>query len=119
LAVKLTEEEWFIEVKMMRVMDDNGMPNENILTHILSPYPEHRSALTDCKKLLSSGLVGRHGIIICGYEYPGWPLEPVISAFELLAARDVNLSSRKTAFFSELVHPIHRSGAVFGWELRQ
>jgi len=27
-------------------MGDNGKPNDNMLMHILSPYPAHRSALT-------------------------------------------------------------------------
>jgi hypothetical protein len=40
--------EWAIEVKMLRFMGDNGKLNDNIVMHILSPYPEHRSALTDC-----------------------------------------------------------------------
>jgi hypothetical protein len=39
--------EWAIEVKMLRFLGDNGKLNDNILMHILSPYPEHRSALTD------------------------------------------------------------------------
>jgi hypothetical protein len=43
--------DWAIEVKMLRLMGDNGKANDNILTHILSPYPAHRSALTDCDKL--------------------------------------------------------------------
>jgi hypothetical protein len=30
---------WFVEVKMMRLMGDNGKENDNIITHILSPYP--------------------------------------------------------------------------------
>jgi hypothetical protein len=117
LVVNVGGEDWHIEVKMMRLMGDNRKPNDNILTHILSPYPEQRSALTDCTKLLSSGFVGRHAILIYGYEYPGWPLEPVISAFEFLAAREVGLSPRATASFDELVHPVHRCGKVFGWEL--
>jgi hypothetical protein len=37
---------------MLRLMGDNGKPNDNMLMHILSPYPSHRSALTDCQKLL-------------------------------------------------------------------
>lgn len=39
--------DWAVEIKMLRLMGDNGKLNENILMHILSPYPEHRSALTD------------------------------------------------------------------------
>jgi hypothetical protein len=46
---------WVVEVKMLRLMGDNGKPNDNMLMHILSPYPSHRSALTDCQKLATSG----------------------------------------------------------------
>src|SRR5262245_33356736 len=42
---------WAIEIKMLRLMGDNGKPNDNILMHLLSPYPAHRSALTDAAKL--------------------------------------------------------------------
>ena len=103
---------------MMRLMGDNGKANDNILTHILSPYPAHRSALTDCRKLVTSGLNGRHAILIYGYDYPAWPLEPVMDAFECLAGREVKLSERISAPFADLVHPIHRSGTVFGSEVK-
>jgi hypothetical protein len=85
--------------------------------HILSPYPAHRSALTDCEKLLSSGLAGRKAILIYGYDYPQWPMDPAIEAFEALAKRAVGLSARHHASFSGLVHPVHQAGRVFGWEL--
>jgi hypothetical protein len=39
---------------MLRLMGDNGKPNDNMLMHILSPYPAHRSAVTDCAKLVRS-----------------------------------------------------------------
>ena len=55
-------EHWFIEVKMWRLMGDNGKPNDNILMHVLSPYVQHRSALTDCEKLSNSGFTGRKAI---------------------------------------------------------
>jgi hypothetical protein len=32
--------EWAIEIKMPRLMGDNGKPNDNMLMHILSPYPK-------------------------------------------------------------------------------
>jgi hypothetical protein len=118
LVVKLDGEAWHVEVKMMRLMGDNGKANDNILAHILSPYPAHRSALTDCQKLVSSGFGGRHAVLIYGYDYPAWPLEPVMGAFECLAAREVTLSSRTSVTFADLVHPVHRSGAVFGWEVK-
>jgi len=50
--------------------------------------------------------------------YPAWPLEPVMDAFECLAGREVTLSERISAPFADLVHPIHRSGTVFGWEVK-
>ena len=46
---------WAVEIKMLRLMGDNGKPNDNMLMHILSPYPNDRSALTDCLKLANSG----------------------------------------------------------------
>lgn len=88
-----------------------------MLMHILSPYPAHRSALTDCGKLLRSGLSGRKAIVICGFESDTWPLEPGIRAFEALARSMYELGPRREARFADLIHPVHSSGAVFGWEL--
>jgi hypothetical protein len=106
-----------IEAKMMRLMGDNAKPNDNILTHILSPYPQQRSALTDCQKLLGSGFPGYPVILIYGYEYEGYPLEPVIDAFEYIAAKAVRLSDRHTASFRMLIHPVHQAGAVYAWTI--
>jgi hypothetical protein len=108
---------WCVEIKMIRILGDNGKPNDNILMHVMSPYPQHRSALTDCRKLQESGFHGRRAILIYGYDANGWPLEPAIDAFETLAARLVTLGRKQSAKFTGLVHPIHRSGAVFGWEI--
>ena len=110
-------EQVYIEAKMMRLMGDNGKPNDNILSHILSPYPQQRSALTDCRKLASAGFAGSTAILIYGYEYEGFPLQPVIDAFETLASKVVTLSNAVQATFDGLVHPIHRQGAVFAWNV--
>jgi len=109
---------WAIEVKMLRLVGDNGKPNDNMLMHILSPYPAHRSAVTDCQKLLRSALHGRKAILIFGYDYDGWAMDPAIRAFELLASADVELRAAATGSFSGLVHPVHTHGRVFGWEVR-
>ena len=85
--------------------------------HILSPYPEHRSALTDCKKLRASGLEGRKAILIYGFDSPAWPVWPALDAFETLARADGSLSPRAQATFGSLVHPIHQGGVVVAWEL--
>lgn len=108
---------WAVEAKMLRIMGDNGKPNDNMLMHILSPYPQHRSALTDCRKLGESSLGPRKAILIFGYEYEVWPMEPTITAFETLAAREVSLGNRRSASVERLVHPVHQQGAVFGWEI--
>jgi len=105
-----------MEVKLLRVMGDNGKPNDSILTHILSPYPQNRSALTDCKKLLDSGFACPKAIVIYGYDYDDWPMELAISAFETLAAEWIG--KRVSAGFEGLVHPVHRRGTVSGWLLR-
>ena len=104
--------------KILRLMGDNRKPNDNMLMHILSPYPAHRTALPDGPKLVRSGLLGRKAIVIYGFDYPAWPMDPVIEAFEMLARARVTLSERAEAAFSDLAHPVHQRGRVFGWEVR-
>ncbi len=113
------EWEWAVEIKMLRILGDNGKANDNILMHLLSPYPAHRSALTDCEKLVASWLGHRKAILIYGYDAVAWPLEPAIAAFEALARARVPLSKRLSADFRGLIHPVHSSGAVFAWELQR
>jgi hypothetical protein len=108
---------WCIEVKMLRLMGDNGKPNDNMLMHILSPYPVNRSAVTDCEKLVASGLQGRKAIVLFAYEYINYPCEPAVQAFELLASSRVVVGDRITVPFDQLVHPVHRCGYVYGWEV--
>jgi hypothetical protein len=109
--------EWAIELKMLRLLGDNGKLNDNMLMHILSPYPQHRSALTDCEKLANSGLNGRKAVMIYAFEAAGFPAEPTIRAFESLARDRVSLSLRLSASFKNLVHPVHTQGSVVGWEI--
>jgi hypothetical protein len=109
--------QWAVEVKLLRFLGDNGQPNDNMLMHILSPYPEHRSALTDCKKLVASGMAKRNAILIYGFEAEGWPLQPAIEAFEVLAATRVKIVGRATAEATPLMHPVPQHARVFGWEI--
>jgi hypothetical protein len=109
--------DWVIEVKLLRFLGDNGNANDNMLMHLLSPYPEHRSALTDCSKLLTSGLDGRKAVLVYGFESEAWPLALAIDAFETLAQSRAQLGARYAARFDGLVHPVHSSGAVFAWEI--
>ncbi len=109
--------DWVIEVKLLRRLGDNGKPNDNILMHILSPYPQDRSAVTDCVKLAQSGFTARQAVMIIGFEYPEWPLQPAVKAFERIASDLVNLRPCAPARLSGLVHPVQRQGAVFAWEI--
>ena len=108
---------WAVEVKMLRLMGDNGKPNDNMLMHLLSPYPKHRSALTDCQKLAASGFPGSLAILIYGYDYDAWPMGPAVEAFEQLAQHRARLGPRQAATFDGLIHPVHRRGGVFIWEV--
>jgi hypothetical protein len=110
--------EWAIEVKMLRLLGDNGKRNDNMVTHILSPYPANKSALTDCTKLLTASLGIHKAVLIYGFDYPLWPMDPAIEAFEALASREVNLVDRAVAMFDGLMHPVHQRGRVFGWEVQ-
>jgi len=101
---------------------DNGKPNDNMLTHILSPYPQHKSALNDCVRLARSSFGAKKAILIYGFEHDAWPLEPAIEAFEHLANKSLSpvryqLGTRYVSCFTGLTHHIHKKGKVFGWEL--
>ena len=102
---------------MLRLFGDNGKPNDNMLLHLLSPYPKHRSAVTDCEKLNASGFRQRKAIVIFGYESTELPLAEGIDAFESLARRYVCLKGPRVATFEDLIHPVHESGHVYGWEI--
>ena len=110
--------DWAIEAKLLRLFGDNGKLNDAMLMHILSPYPQHRSALTDCAKLANSMLAQHKAILLFGYDFPGWEMDPAIEAFEALANLSVTLSARISAGFEGLVHPVHTTGRVFAWEIR-
>jgi hypothetical protein len=106
---------WAVEAKMLRLMGDNGKPNDNILMHILSPYPDDNSALTDCQRLAASGFSGSLAVLIYGYDYNARSMEPAVEAFEQLAMQRVRLGPRQVASFDGLIHPVHRRGGVFVW----
>lgn len=110
--------EWAIEVKMLRMKGDNGKPNDNMLMHILSPYPRDRSALTDCEKLTRGSWSCSKAVMIYGFDYPDLPMDPAIGAFETLAQLRASLSARCTGAYRDLVHPVHQKGRVFGWEVQ-
>jgi hypothetical protein len=110
-------EKWAIEIKLLRLLGDNGKRNDNMLMHILSPYPIHHSALTDFDKLTRSGFDARHAIMVFGYDYEDLQMDPAVEALEILARERVEILSHAVAQFDGLVHPVHRLGRVFAWEI--
>ena len=108
---------WAVEAKMLRLMGDNGKPNDNMLMHILSPYPDDNSALTDCQRLAASSFSGSLAVLLYGYDYDARSMEPAVQAFEQLAMQRVRLGPRQVASFEGLIHPVHRRGGVFVWEV--
>jgi hypothetical protein len=82
---------------------------------ILSPFPQHRSALTDCVKLSNSGIADGKAVVIIGYTYNDMPLEPAIHAFEILASDKIG--GRAEATFSGLCHRVHCCGKVIAWPI--
>jgi len=85
--------------------------------HLLSPYPAHRSTLTDCQKLAESDFPGEKAILIYGFDQYEWSLGPAIHAFEILARQKFRLTDRNVAQFDNLVHPVHSHGRVFSWQI--
>ncbi len=51
--------EWAIEIKIARLGRGNGTYEDAAIKKVPSPYPEVRSAVTDCAKLARSRFAGR------------------------------------------------------------
>lgn len=113
--------EWALEFKIIRPFGDNGKPAEHWSENVLHPYPGNTSSLGDCLKLLQSGFSERKAIVIYGFEHslPQIPLDPAVNAFELLAAEimGIVLGSRIEEQRTGLIHPVHQTLRVFGWEV--
>lgn len=97
--------DWALEVKLARLGRDNGTYEDAPIKKILSPYPEDRSAVTDCQKLSGSGFAGRLAVLIYGFEDPSRPLSWLIEA---VAARVVSLGLVVGAS-TAAVRPVERS----------
>ena len=107
-----------IELKMARFFGDNGKPDDTGIKDILSPFLADRSAVADAVKLTRDSIRGRAAILMTfGSDAPSRPVLEVVEAFEAVASLRVHLGSRHVAPFVDLVHPVHRSGGVFGWHV--
>ena len=71
----------------------------------------------DCVKRLRGDPPGKKAMLVFGYDYEGWQMDPAIDAFEVLARSRVELGGRQVSRFGNLVHPVHQRGRVFLWEV--
>jgi hypothetical protein len=102
---------------MARAFGDNGKLDDTYVKDILSPYDSDHSALSDAKKLRSSGFACRKAILIYGFEYSGRELRPLLHALETLLSVSGLVGVASEQEFSALVHPVHAGGLVAGWEV--
>ena len=115
IKFSLENSDCFSEVKLWRPLGNNGKENNNIFTHIFSPYPHQNSALTDISKLRDSNFDGIKSIIIICYQSEKFPLEESISLFEMIANNLFSISQRYESSFNNLVHDVHNNGKIIGW----
>jgi hypothetical protein len=112
---------WAIEFKLIRPFGDNGVEAEHWSENILHPYEGNCSSIGDCFKLLKSGFPERKAVIVFGYEHtpPLISLETAVQSFEAITKTvlGLRLSERCVAEFSDLIHPFHQQGKIFGWEV--
>jgi hypothetical protein len=110
--------DWAVELKYARMKRSNGRLEEAALSRILSPYRE--SALVDCEKVLRFA-AKCHAVVLVGYDYPDVPIAPLISDFETLAAKRVNLTEFGSAEFiaspTADLHSIHSRGLIAAWRV--
>ena len=109
--------DWAIEIKLARLGRDNGTYEDAAIKKILSPYPDDRSAVTDCQKLASSSFEGRRAVLIYGFDDPERPLSWLMNAVEAIAGQTVRLGPRQHAPLGHLVHPVFAAGHVYAWEV--
>ncbi len=67
--------------------------------------------------MIESGFSGRKAVAIYGYDYSDFPMDPAIQAFEMLGRATVLIGERVVHSYDDLVHPVHKAGRVFAWEV--
>lgn len=112
---------WAIEIKIVRPYGDNGEIAEHWSQNLLHPYEGNVSAIGDALKLIQSNARERKGVLVFTYEHtpPTIDLSVLIECFELMAQQvlRIPLGTRYSAQLTDLVHPVHQQGTVYGWEL--
>lgn len=115
------QHDWALEFKVVRPFGDNGREAENWSVNLLHPYTGNVSLIGDAVKLSKLNGYRHKGLFVIGYEHdpPKISLGPLLSAFELIAIKvmDISLAKRVEEIRGQLVHPEHRVLRCIGWEL--
>lgn len=117
----LIPSQWAIEAKIARPFGDNGKEAEHWSQNLLHPYPGNVSVLADAMKLAQHPGPERRAVLVIGYEHspPRINLDPLIKAFELIAAKVIaqTLVDRTESIVEGLTHPVHQRARIWGWEV--
>jgi len=117
----LVPNEWAVEIKIARPFGDNGKEAENWSVNLLHPYAGNVSVLGDCLKLMDYSGPERRAVLVIGYEHvpPRIDLTPLVESFEAIAkyVLHIPLSGRVQERRAPLIHPVHQSVSVIGWEV--
>lgn len=115
------ERGWTILFRFVRLRGEDGSPDVSAIRDLLLPFGTRRSVVTQCERLAVADGLSRAALLICGFEsadeLTGYPLASTIEAFEVLAKARVELGQWHESNLGELVHPVHRRGRVFAWEV--
>src|SRR5215475_9485889 len=115
------QHEWAVEFKMVRPFGENGREAENWSVNMLHPYAGNVSLIGDAIKLAKLENYRHKGLFVIGFEHSPAKisLDPLISAFELIARRVMNiaLGERIEEKRDGLVHPEHQVLRCIGWQL--
>ena len=115
-------QEWAIEFKIVRPYGNNGREAENWSVNMLHPYPGNVSLIGDAIKLLKLDSFPCKGLFIIGFEHAPAriSLDPLISAFELIAKQviKITLGERIEERREGLCHLEHQVLRCIAWEIR-
>ena len=110
-----------MEFKITRPFGDNGKEAEDWSVNLLHPYPGNVGSIGDCHKLLRWQGPERRAVVVIGHEYTPAiiDLDPLVESFEAIAREvaRIQLSKRVERRGDGLVHPVHQTVRVFGWEV--
>lgn len=118
IFTKNNDEVLLVEFKLCRPFRNNGSFDEHFYKTIFSPY-DNNTLMTDILKLGSSSITGNKYIMFVYFE-PSQHSNTLLSLNRIISKiisdskfyYGTKLEESATAHFTDLIHPIHQSGAI-------